>query len=138
MFVHPQRGRGGQIAPGAVARDGDPRWVGADLGRVLGRLVGRGDANFPNFEGRGQVGPLAIGQGGNATYAPDRLSISDDILAGQGATRGPLSLHQRDLSPAPDNFTLNVMPLNEALTEADIAQVRDAYIAAQADLQVMG
>jgi hypothetical protein len=85
--------------------------------------------HFSGVDVRGQVGPLAIGGGGNPSQAPDWLIISGDIAVDAVHTWGPLLLHQRDLSPAADDFTLNFALLDGALTDADRKTVEAVYLA---------
>jgi hypothetical protein len=85
----------------------------------------------------GQVGPPFSGPIGNPSQAPDWILISG--FPAQVNTYGPLTLHQRDLSPAADDFAFGVMLLDGALTPEDMAKVKAAYDAAHAnEVQVMG
>jgi hypothetical protein len=96
------------------------------------------DQAFPGVEVRGQVGPLAIGGGGNPNAAPNWILIAGEIPAGGTNYWGPLTLHARDLSPGPDDFSLSFAVLSGALTESDFAQLRSDYAAAHTDPLAMG
>ena len=44
-----------------------------------------------------------------------------------------MSLHNRDLGPAPDDFDLDFAVLDGAIAPANLAQVQSDYIAAHAE-----
>ena len=87
--------------------------------------------DFPGYGVHGQVGPMAGGLG-NPSDAPDWILLTGGIPAGGAAFWGPLSLHNRDLGPAHDDFSLSFAVLDDALSPADLAQVQSAYTAAHA------
>jgi hypothetical protein len=87
--------------------------------------------DFPGFAVHGQVGPVVGGSGlGNPTDAPDWILLSGNIPAGGAVFWGPLTLHNRDLSPAPDDFDLALTLLDGALTSDELAHVQALYTAA--------